>query len=104
MVAPAVLFALCGSTVATPGGGSLAAAAPAFLTKNRPFRCGQPVFLFHQPVEHVMLGVGELGSTLYYKTGANQVNGVYECCPDDLVTLHNLSNLFCCCVEGKRVL
>ena len=39
------------------------AAAPAFLTKNRPFRW-QPVSLFHQPVEHVMLGVGELGSTL----------------------------------------
>ena len=33
-----------------------------------------------------MLGVGELGSTLYYKTGADQVEGVYESCPDDLVT------------------
>ena len=39
------------------------AAPPAFLTKNRPFR-SQPVSLFHQPVEHVMLGVGEPPLTL----------------------------------------
>ena len=50
------------------------AAAPAFLTKNRPFR-GQPVSLFHQPVEHVMLGVGELDLPSQYKTEAILLTG-----------------------------